>query len=62
MALNVSWKRNLYVLWTGVFFCSMAYSAAIPFIPLFLKNDLGVAHHVNQWSGFAFGVTFSQAR
>ncbi|CAI6038406.1 Staphyloferrin B transporter [Cohnella sp. JJ-181] len=58
MALNVSWKRNLYVLWTGVFFCSMAYSAAIPFIPLFLKNDLGVAHHVNQWSGFAFGVTF----
>lgn len=58
MALNVSWKRNLYVLWTGVFFCSMAYSAAIPFIPLFLKNDLGVEHHVNQWSGFAFGVTF----
>ncbi|WP_271750086.1 MFS transporter [Cohnella sp. JJ-181] len=56
--MNVSWKRNLYVLWTGVFFCSMAYSAAIPFIPLFLKNDLGVAHHVNQWSGFAFGVTF----
>lgn len=56
--LNVSWKRNLYVLWTGVFFCSMAYSAAIPFIPLFLKNDLGVEHHVNQWSGFAFGVTF----
>ncbi|MFD2328395.1 MFS transporter [Cohnella sp. GCM10020058] len=56
--MNVSWKRNLYVLWTGVFFCSMAYSAAIPFIPLFLKNDLGVEHHVNQWSGFAFGVTF----
>ncbi|MFC3804065.1 MFS transporter [Cohnella sp. GCM10012308] len=56
--MNVSWKRNLYVLWTGVFFCSMAYSAAIPFIPLFLKNDLGVQHHVNQWSGFAFGVTF----
>lgn len=53
-----SWKKNLYVLWLGVFFCSSAYSISIPFIPLFLHNDLGVDRHLELWSGFAFGITF----
>ncbi|GLX67349.1 MFS transporter [Paenibacillus glycanilyticus] len=52
------WKRNLIVLWIGVFFCSTAYSVSIPFIPLFLHNDLGVNSHLEMWSGFAFGITF----
>lgn len=53
-----SWKKNLYVLWLGVFFCSSAYSISIPFIPLFLHNELGVDSHLELWSGFAFGITF----
>ncbi|ACS99058.1 MFS transporter [Paenibacillus sp. JDR-2] len=58
MTQPYSWKRNLIVLWIGVFFCSTAYSVSIPFIPLFLHNDLGVNNHLEMWSGFAFGITF----
>ncbi|WP_127499167.1 MFS transporter [Paenibacillus glycanilyticus] len=58
MTQPYSWKRNLIVLWIGVFFCSTAYSVSIPFIPLFLHNDLGVNSHLEMWSGFAFGITF----
>lgn len=52
------WRKNLYVMWLGVFFCSSAYSISIPFIPLFLHNDLGVDRHLELWSGLAFGITF----
>lgn len=53
-----SWRRNLVVLWVGVFFCSTAYSISIPFIPLYLTSELGVTSHLSLWSGFAFGITF----
>lgn len=56
--MEFPWRKNLYVLWLGVFFCSSAYSISIPFIPLFLHNDLGVDSHLELWSGFAFGITF----
>ncbi|RED52566.1 MFS transporter [Cohnella lupini] len=56
--MEFSWKKNLYVLWLGVFFCSAAYSISIPFIPLFLHNELGIDDHLEAWSGFAFGITF----
>ena len=56
--MNFPWKRNLYVLWIGVFFCSMAYSMVIPFLSLFIAHDLGVTDHLTLWSGFAFGITF----
>lgn len=56
--MDYSWKRNLIVLWIGVFFCSTAYSISIPFIPLFLSSELGVDSHLEMWSGFAFGITF----
>lgn len=56
--MEYSWKRNLIVLWTGVFFCSTAYSISIPFIPLFLHHDLGIDRNLELWSGFAFGITF----
>ncbi|QGG54998.1 MFS transporter [Paenibacillus sp. FSL W8-1187] len=58
MADTYLWKRNLIVLWTGVFFCSTAYSISIPFMPMFLRNDLGVTSHLTLWSGIAFGITF----
>ncbi|WP_080835947.1 MFS transporter [Cohnella massiliensis] len=56
--MEYSWKRNLIVLWVGVFFCSTAYSISIPFLPLFLHADLGVTSHLELWSGLAFGITF----
>lgn len=56
--MDFPWKRNLYVLWIGVFFCSMAYSMVIPFLSLFIAHDLGVKDHLTLWSGFAFGITF----
>ncbi|MDM5279498.1 MFS transporter [Paenibacillus silvae] len=56
--MNFSWKRNLVILWIGVFFCSTAYSISIPFLPLFLSSDLGVRDHLEFWSGLAFGITF----
>lgn len=56
--MKFSWERNLVVLWTGVFFCSMAYSISIPFLPIFLNTELGVEHHLEAWSGIAFGITF----
>ncbi|WP_103107889.1 MFS transporter [Brevibacillus reuszeri] len=56
--MSFSWKRNLAVLWIGVFFCSTAYSLSIPFLPLFLYNTLGVQENLEAWSGISFGITF----
>lgn len=53
-----SWKRNLIVLWIGVFFCSTAYSISIPFLSIFLSDELGVTSHLEIWSGVSFGITF----
>ncbi|SFK93024.1 MFS transporter, DHA1 family, multidrug resistance protein [Brevibacillus centrosporus] len=52
--MSFSWKRNLVVLWIGVFFCSTAYSLSIPFLPLFMYNTLGVREHLEAWSGVSF--------
>ncbi|TNJ67388.1 multidrug efflux MFS transporter [Paenibacillus hemerocallicola] len=52
------WKRNLIVLWVGVFFCGMAFSMVVPFLSLYINNDLGVESHLELWSGFSFGITF----
>ncbi|WNQ09446.1 MFS transporter [Paenibacillus aurantius] len=57
--MTFSWKRNLAVLWIGVFFCSTAYSVSIPFLPIFLHTELGVGEsELGAWSGAAFGITF----
>lgn len=56
--MDFSWKRNLIVLWVGVFFCSTAYSISIPFLPIFLHTSLGVHEHLEAWSGISFGITF----
>lgn len=56
--MESSWKRNLYVLWTGVFFCSTAFSMSIPFLSLFISSDLHVESHLSLWAGLAFGITF----
>ncbi len=56
--MNFSWKRNLVVLWIGVFFCSMAYTISIPFLSIFLTDDLGITNNLELWSGISFGITF----
>jgi len=52
------WKRNLYVLWLGVFFCSSAFSMSVPFLSLFISSDLHVDSNLSFWSGLSFGITF----
>lgn len=56
--METYWKRNLYVLWVGVFFCGMAFSMVVPFLSLYINSELGVESHLELWSGFAFGITF----
>jgi DHA1 family multidrug resistance protein-like MFS transporter len=40
--MELRWRRNLFILWIGAFFCAMAYTLSIPFIPIFLQEDLGI--------------------
>ncbi|MEK5059609.1 MFS transporter [Paenibacillus sp. FSL H7-0326] len=57
--MKFSWKRNLFVLWVGVFFCSTAYSISIPFLPIFMNTELDVGEdYIELWAGVAFGITF----
>src|SRR6266850_1335682 len=52
------WKRNLVMLWIGVFFCSTAYTISVPFLPIFLHTELGITKGLEAWSGITFGVSF----
>lgn len=53
------WKKNLPVLWLGVFLCCASYTSCIPFLPVYLLRELGVApEEVNFWAGISFAVTF----
>lgn len=36
----------------------MAYSVSIPFMSIFLQDDLGVTNHLEIWTGFVFAITF----
>ncbi|TNJ62398.1 multidrug efflux MFS transporter [Paenibacillus hemerocallicola] len=56
--MTYSWKRNLFILWLGCFLVSMAYSVSIPFMPIFLQEDLGVTDHLETWTGGVFAITF----
>lgn len=59
--MDNSWKRNLFVLWVGTFLVSMAYSVSIPFMSIFLQEDLGVQSHLELWTGVVFAITFLAA-
>lgn len=55
----VNWKRNLIVLWAGVFLTCASYTMVVPFLPLYLLQELGVSSSsVNLWAGIIFSVTF----
>lgn len=56
---NTYWKRNLPVLWIGVFLCCASYTSCVPFLPIYLLRDLGVGQaDVNYWAGITFAITF----
>ena len=56
---NTYWKLNLPVLWIAVFLCCASYTSCIPFLPVYLLRELGVApDEVNFWAGICFAVTF----
>lgn len=53
----LGWKRNLWILWIGVFFTSASYSMVIPFLPIFLLQ-INVHEHTEMWSGLLFSAAF----
>ncbi|HYK74649.1 MAG TPA: MFS transporter [Pseudoneobacillus sp.] len=52
-----TWKRNLWVLWIGVFFTAASFSMVVPFLPIFLLQ-IGVHEHIEMWSGLIFSSAF----
>ncbi|MGM9529628.1 MAG: MFS transporter [Phascolarctobacterium sp.] len=56
---NTAWKKNLPVLWISVFLCCASYTSCIPFLPVYILREMGVAaEEVNFWAGISFAVTF----
>ncbi|WP_246316938.1 MFS transporter [Paenibacillus agri] len=56
--MMLHWKRNLYILWLGLFFNHMAYTLSVPFFPLFLQEDLGIQNGLEVWSGVSISISF----
>ncbi|CAI6082677.1 MFS transporter [Cohnella sp. JJ-181] len=52
------WKRNLYILWIGLFLNHLSYTLSVPFFPLFLERDLGVVRGLEAWSGISISISF----
>ena len=57
------WKRNLYILWGAVFLLMAAMSSIMPFLPLYIHQDMGIQSdkEVAMWSGLIFGANFLTA-
>ncbi len=54
-----NWKIILAVLTANVVMMSSGYTMLIPFLPIYLMNELGVsAEHVTMWNGAIFSITF----
>lgn len=55
----MNWKSVLAILTCNVVLMSASYTMLIPFLPMYLINELGVtSDNVNMWSGIIFSVTF----
>jgi len=55
----LNWKAVLAILTCNVVLMSASYTMLIPFLPMYLINELGVtSDNVNMWSGIIFSVTF----
>ena len=56
----MNWKAVLAIIVCNILFMSSSYTMLIPFLPLYLTTELGVApEHVNLWSGIVFSSTFA---
>ncbi|MDQ0203671.1 MFS transporter [Pectinatus haikarae] len=59
MQTRRSWKIVLAILTCNVVLMSASYTMLIPFLPLYLIKELGVAQSdVNMWNGVIFSVSF----
>lgn len=56
---GVDWKRNLAALWVAEFLALFGFSFVMPFLALYLHQDLGVRspHQLGLWTGVASGVS-----
>lgn len=56
---GINWKVNLIVLWLAVILCASSYTMCVPFLPVYLWKEMGVAHEdVSLWTGLTFATTF----
>lgn len=54
-----NWKVVLAILTANVVMMAAGYTMLIPFLPMYLMNELGVsAEHVKMWNGAIFSITF----
>ncbi|MBN8585296.1 MAG: MFS transporter [Ignavibacteria bacterium] len=60
--MEVSWRKNLYIIWSAQLLAMIGMSMVIPFLPLFVK-DLGVTEisEVKRWSGLVVSGVFITA-
>lgn len=57
--MNTNWKITLAVLTASTILMSSSYTMLIPFLPMYLIQELGVSQaEVNWWSSITFSVTF----
>lgn len=55
----MNWKVSLFILTSSALLMSAGYTMIMPFLPMYLIQELGVeASGVNWWSGIIFSVTF----
>ena len=55
----MNWKVVLALLTCNVLFMSASYTMIIPFLPMYLTNELGVDDtSVSLWAGLSFSLTF----
>jgi Arabinose efflux permease len=54
------WKINLAVMWVGQFMVMGGMTMILPFMPLYLQSDLGLAdqHEIATWAGIIFASNF----
>lgn len=60
--MEISWRKNLYIIWTAQLIAMIGMSMVIPFLPLYVK-DLGVTEitEVKRWSGLVVSGVFITA-
>lgn len=50
------WKKNFYLLWIAVFIAGICWSMVMPFMPVFLQDELGVTQGASAWAGVLAAV------